>query len=348
MSGKLIELRSVDGFIAFDLDDCRVNAGGTRLAPDVNADEARLLARAMTYKFAALGLEMGGAKAVIRGAAADRAALMRRYCEEIRPLVESVKFLTGPDLGTFEADFAPLRRPGETGVMTEPLDGVSFEDVLTGFGVVAAADAALGGLRGRSLAIEGFGKVGGGVAREAARRGAKIVAVSTIAGTIVDENGFDVEALWRLRAERGDDLVRGGDSAPRPPEALFDVTADVVVPGARIGVLSNARARSVEARVIAPAANVPYAAGSPEILRDRGILALPDFICNAGAVLGYVSNTVATHREMLELVEKRLGALIRESIAHPEGAFAGGRAIAETFLRTWRPPDGLPAGPPLA
>jgi glutamate dehydrogenase (NAD(P)+) len=341
-------LESVDGFIAFDLEDCRVNAGGTRLAPDVSADEARLLARAMTYKFAALGLEMGGAKAVIRGTPQERPALMRRYCEEIRPLVESVRFLTGPDLGTFEADFAPLRRPGETGVMTEPLEGVPFEDVLTGFGVVVAAEAALGGLKGRSIAIEGFGKVGGGVAREAVRRGAKVVALSTLAGVAESKDGFDVEGLWRLRAERGDDLVRALGITVRPPEDLFEIQADVIVPGARIGPIGRERARSIQARVIAPAANVPYASGSQEVLRERGILALPDFICNAGAVLGYVSNTVTTHREMLELVERRIAGLILQAIVHREGPFTGGCAIAERFLRSWREPSGLPDGPPLA
>jgi glutamate dehydrogenase (NAD(P)+) len=333
----LLQLKNVDGFIAFDLDDCRVNAGGTRLAPDVSEREARLLARAMTYKFAALGLEMGGAKAVVRGRPEDRAELMRRYCEEIRPLVESVRFLTGPDLGTFEADFAPLRRPGETGVMSQPMDGISFEDVLTGFGVVVAAEAALGSLHGRSVAIEGFGKVGGGAAREAVRRGAKVVALSTLAGSVANAGGVDVEELCRhLGLE------------VRSPAALFDVEADVLVPGARTGVIDAERARRVAVRVIAPAANVPYVAGAPEVLGERGILALPDFICNAGAVLGYVSTSVATHREMLDLVERRIVDLIATAMKHPRGAFAGGCALAEEFLGRWREPSGLPAGPPLA
>jgi glutamate dehydrogenase (NAD(P)+) len=345
---SVIALRSVDGFIAFDLEDCRVNAGGTRLAPDVDEREACLLARAMTYKFAALGLEMGGAKAVIRGEGAQRPALMRRYCEEIRPMVETARFLTGPDIGTFEADFAPLRRPGETGVMSEPMNGVPFEDVLTGFGVIVAAEAARRSLDGASIAVEGFGKVGGGVAREAARRGARIVALSTIAGCVVKPTGFDVEKLWSLRARHGDALVHHLGVEVRPPAALFDVEADVLIPGARIGVLDAGKARSVAARIIAPAANVPYVAGAPEVLRERGILALPDFICNAGAVIGYVSNTVTTHADMLHLVEERIATLIRDAIAHPAGPLAGGCALAEKYLRTWRPAEGLPAGPPLA
>jgi glutamate dehydrogenase (NAD(P)+) len=344
----LIRLQSVDGFIAFDLDDCRVNAGGTRLAPDVSEREARLLARAMTYKFAALELQMGGAKAVVRGGLDDHAELMRRYCEEIRPLVESVRFLTGPDLGTFEADFATLRRPGETGVMSQPMDGIPFEDVLTGFGVVVAAETALGSLDGRSLAIEGFGKVGGGVAREAVRRGAKVVALSTLAGSVANAGGIDVEDLWCLRAKHGDDLVRHLRLEVRPPAALFEVEADVLVPGARTGVIDTERARRAAARVIAPAANVPYVAAAPEVLGARGVLALPDFICNAGAVLGYVSNTVASHREMLDLVERRIADLITAAMKHPRGAFAGGCSLAEEFLRGWREPSGMPSGPPLA
>jgi glutamate dehydrogenase (NAD(P)+) len=345
---SVMRLQSVDGFIAFDLEDCRVNAGGTRLAPDVDEREARLLARAMTYKFAALGLEMGGAKAVIRGSAAERSELMRRYCEEIRPMIESVRFLTGPDIGTFEADFEPLRRPGETGVMSQPMDGAPFEDVLTGFGVVVAAQAALGTLKGASIAVEGFGKVGGGVAREAVRRGARVVALSTIAGCVAKADGFDVERLWSLRALHGDELIRHLGVEVRPAAALFEAEADVVIPGARIGVIDVARARAIAARVIAPAANVPYVSGALEVLRGRGVVALPDFICNAGAVLGYVSNTVSTHDEMLRLVERRIAALIRETVQHPDGAFAAGCALAEGFLRTWRPEKGLPPGPPLA
>ncbi|MGH7897798.1 MAG: Glu/Leu/Phe/Val dehydrogenase dimerization domain-containing protein, partial [Candidatus Binatia bacterium] len=75
----LHKLKTVDGLIAFDLEGCTVNAGGTRLAPDVTTREVGLLARAMTYKFAALGLHMGGAKGAIRGSAGARAELMRRY-----------------------------------------------------------------------------------------------------------------------------------------------------------------------------------------------------------------------------------------------------------------------------
>src|SRR2546429_4759180 len=60
------------------------------------------------------------------------------------------------------------------------------------------------GLNGRSVAIEGFGKVGGGVAREVGRRGGRVAAVSTVAGCVTDPAGLDVNRLLTLRQAHGD------------------------------------------------------------------------------------------------------------------------------------------------
>ena len=71
---EILELSSVPGFVVFDLPGVAESAGGTRLAPDVSVAEVALLARAMTYKFAALGEQTGGAKAGVRGDPSDRPA----------------------------------------------------------------------------------------------------------------------------------------------------------------------------------------------------------------------------------------------------------------------------------
>ena len=116
-------------------------------------------------------------------------------------------------MGTSEEDFAPLReRRAAPAAMHAAVDGVPFEDVLTGYGVTVAAETALragrgGGWEGRSVAIEGFGKVGGGVAREVVNRGGRVVAVSTVAGCIADSSGLDVERLLALRRAHGDQCV---------------------------------------------------------------------------------------------------------------------------------------------
>jgi glutamate dehydrogenase (NAD(P)+) len=354
---EIIELGSVPGFVVFDLPGAAVAAGGTRLAPDVTVAEVALLARAMTYKFAALGDRVGGAKAGLAGEPADRAAragLMARYCAEIRPLVDSGRFLTGPDMGTSETDFGPLReRRAAPAAIASVIGGVPFEDVLTGYGVAVAAETALragrgGGWEGRSAAIEGFGKVGGGVAREVASRGGRVAAVSTIAGCIADPSGLDVERLLALRRVHGDDCVAHYGLPVGPPgRLLLAVDADVLVPGTRPGVISRQVAESLPpgVRVVAPAANAPYTAAGADVLRRRGIAALPDFVCNAGAVIGYRSAREATPQQVLADAGNRIAELILDALDHPDGPLAGACERAAAFLRDWW---GDPPGPPLA
>jgi glutamate dehydrogenase (NAD(P)+) len=359
---EIVELGSVPGFVVFDLPGVPISAGGTRLAPDVSVAEVALLARAMTYKFAALGQQVGGAKAGVRGDPADRTgrdALMARFCAAIGPLADAGRFLTGPDMGTAEEDFAPLReRRAVPAAIRAVVDGIPFEDVLTGYGVAAAAEAALaarwgmgaGGWDGRSVAIEGFGKVGGGVAREVIRRGGRVVAVSTVAGCVTDPSGLDVERLLALRREHGDACVLRYGRPAGPPGLLFTaVNADVVVPGTRPGTISGRAAGLLPpgVRVIAPAANAPYTAEGAEVLRRRGIVALPDFVCNAGAVIGYRSAADATPKEVLAAVEATITELIGEALGHPDGPFAGACELAGSFLRGWwgEPPD-PPFAPP--
>jgi glutamate dehydrogenase (NAD(P)+) len=354
---EIIELSSVPGFVVFDLPGAPESAGGTRLAPDVSVAEVALLARAMTYKYAALGVQMGGAKAGVRGEPADRAgkaALMARFCAEITPLTDSGQLLTGPDMGTAEEDFAPLReRRAAPAAIGAVVDGVPFEDVLTGFGVAAAAEAALDdrwgrGWEERSAAIEGFGKVGSGVAREVTRRGGRVAAVSTVAGCVADPAGLDVERLLALRRSYGDACVLHYGRPVQPAAELFTVVnAEVIVPGTRPGVISGRIAEALPAgvRVIAPAANAPYTERGADVLRQRGIVTLPDFVCNAGAVIGYRSAADATPDEVLAAVGATITGLILEALGHPSGPLPGASEQAGRFLRGWW---GEPPSPPYA
>jgi glutamate dehydrogenase (NAD(P)+) len=354
---EIIELSSVPGYVVFDLPGAPQSAGGTRLTPDVGVAEVALLARAMTYKFAVLGEQTGGAKAGVRGDPADaagRAGLMARFCAEVRPLVAAGRLLTGPDMGTAEEDFALLRdhRPAPAAI-SAVVGGAPFEDLLTGYGVAVAADTALRaawgwGWEGRSVAIEGFGKVGGGVAREVVRRGGRVAAVSTVAGCIADPAGLDMGLLMALRAAHGDDCVTRYGLPVKPPGELFTaVAADVVVPGTRPGVIGARAAKALPpgVRVVAPAANAPYSEQGAAALRQRGILALPDFVCNAGAVIGYRSAADASPDQVLAAVGARIAELIGAALDHPDGPMAGACAHAEEFLRGWW---GEPPGPPFA
>ncbi len=274
---------------------------------------------------------------------------MARFCAEVRPLVESAVFLTGPDLGTSESDFGSLRDPSQPpSVMTGSIGNVAIEDLVTGFGVVAAAEAAMGNVDMTSFAIEGFGKVGGGVAREAVRRGARVVAVSTIEGCVFDPAGLDVEQLMAVRHAHGDGFVHHVGARFDPdPASLFDVDADFLVPGARTGVINADVAQRLKTRWVVPAANVPYTREAIDVMRERRVRYLPDFLCNAGAVIGYTSGTSGSG-ELFRHVEKTITKLTSQASADPRGPYEGACAMAEAFLETWRGKDGLPDGRPLA
>src|SRR5436305_15012811 len=98
---RTLKLKTVDAYVAFDL-ECPTSAGGTRLAPDVTERETQLLARAMTYKLAVLGVNIGGAKATIRATDAERDDAVRRYVEEIRTIVDCSTYLSFTALGLYD------------------------------------------------------------------------------------------------------------------------------------------------------------------------------------------------------------------------------------------------------
>jgi glutamate dehydrogenase (NAD(P)+) len=163
-----------------------------------------------------------------------------------------------------------------------------LDDLAVGHGIKAAAAVALERLdrpfEGASMAIEGFGKAGAGTARACARSGARVIAISTIEGALVDPAGLDVDELLELRARFGDELVHHGAVPAHPREALFAVECDVLVPGARPHVITPESLGKLRCGAVVPAANVPYAPGATDGLAARGILALPDFVTNAGGI----------------------------------------------------------------
>jgi glutamate dehydrogenase (NAD(P)+) len=308
------ERDDLHAFVVIDHDHFPVSAGGTRMLADVDVPEVARLARAMTWKFAACRIPYGGAKAGVRFGGGDRAAVLAAYRRALEPYRGA--FLTGPDMGTSPQDFLdgdedPLPLWARTH------EGLGMDDLATGHGVKAAAEAALAHmgrpLAGAAVAIEGFGKVGAGAARAFQRAGARVVGVSTIAGLIADPAGLEVEELIALRNRYGDRFVEHASTPARAREELFELQCDVLVPGARPDSITSRLARRVRCAVIAPAANAPYEAAAIEVLHRRGIVAVPDFVANAGGVHLYVSVTAKdTPGTALAVIEQK----IREVVAH--------------------------------
>ena len=332
----------LDAVVVIDHELFPTSAGGTRMVPDVTADEVAWLARAMTWKLAVCGVPYSGAKAGIRFGGGDRAAVLGAYLERAREWRDF--FLTGPDMGTHPEDFLLLEPDGSPmPVWARTHEGMGMDDLAVGHGIKGAAGVALEQLgrplEGASMAIEGFGKAGSGTARACARAGARVIAVSTIEGALVDPAGLEVDELLALRSRHGDAFVHHGHVPAQPREALFAVDCDVLVPGARPHVIGPESARELRCAAVVPTANIPYAPGATEALAACGILALPDFVTNAGGIHLYEAPEcredparclAAVERLVAETTRRVLAAADADRVTPTQAALE----VARAFLRS--------------
>ncbi|QFZ83091.1 Glu/Leu/Phe/Val dehydrogenase [Variovorax paradoxus] len=276
--------------------------GGVRFHPDVTLEEVMALSAWMTIKTAAVNLPYGGAKGGIRVdpkklSLQELEKVTRRYTSEIGIIIGPHTDIPAPDVNTnaqimaWMMDTYSMNVGGTaTGVVTgKPLHlGGSLGRVkATGRGVfVTGREAArrLGmDLRGARIAVQGFGNVGSVAAELFVEAGAKIVAVQDHTGTIVNTNGLDLTKLVPI--SRTDGVVgfkAGGDIVPN--EDFWDVACDILIPAALEGQVTAERAKKTTAKLVLEGANGPTVPEADDILAERGVLVVPDVICNAGGV----------------------------------------------------------------
>lgn len=276
--------------------------GGVRYHPDVTLEEVMALAAWMTIKNAAVGLPFGGAKGGIRVEPArlsrkELERLTRRYTSEIGIIIGPQQDIPAPDVNTNSQIMAWMMDTYSmnigataTGVVTGkpiPLGGSLGRVKATGRGVFITGSEALRRLKldvkGLRIAVQGFGNVGGTAAELFAQAGARIVAVQDHTGTLLDDQGVDVAALQRHVAETGG--ISGFFAAQRIADADFwAVPCDVLIPAALEGQITAERARITTAKLVLEGANGPTLPAADDVLASRGILVVPDVICNAGGV----------------------------------------------------------------
>ncbi|WP_214105298.1 Glu/Leu/Phe/Val family dehydrogenase [Acrocarpospora catenulata] len=272
--------------------------GGIRFHPHTDLAEVTALAMWMTWKCALVGIPYGGAKggvAVDPGTFTSRELerLTRRYANEIQPLIGPERDIPAPDVGTDEQTMAWIMdtysvHSGYTvpGVVTgKPtlLGGSHGRSGATSRGVQIVTLAALGSAEGRTVAVQGFGKVGGPAAQFLAEAGCRVVAVSDASGAVYAPN-LDVTDLRAWVADTG-----GVAGYPRADaishDELLELDVDVLVPAALEGVLTEANAHRVKARLIVEGANGPTTPAADRILAAQGTTVVPDILANAGGVI---------------------------------------------------------------
>jgi glutamate dehydrogenase (NAD(P)+) len=277
--------------------------GGVRYHPDVTLEEVMALAAWMSIKNAAVNLPYGGAKGGIRVdprqlSQKELEKLTRRYTSEIGIIIGPQQDIPAPDVNTNGQIMAWMMDTYSmnvgataTGVVTgKPIHlGGSLGRVkATGRGVfVTGREAARRrglNLDGARVAVQGFGNVGSSAAELFHQSGAKIVAAQDHTGTIVNDQGFDMATLMpHVRATGG---VAGfaGAEALANAEEFWDLPCDILIPAALEGQITADRARRLRAQLVLEGANGPTLPSADDILADRGVLVVPDVICNAGGV----------------------------------------------------------------
>jgi glutamate dehydrogenase (NAD(P)+) len=278
--------------------------GGIRYHQSVSLGEVSALAMWMTWKCALANLPYGGAKGGIQVSPkslspAELQRLTRRYAAEIFPLIGPDKDVPAPDVGTdaqvmswIMDTYSQQVGYAVPGVVTgKPLSlgGSLGREEATGRGVVYVTLEALRHLKlsieNATVAIQGFGNVGSHTALIMQQEGARVVAVSDVAGGIYNAKGLDIPELIRRYRNSGQSLseMKMGESITN--EELLQLDCTVLVPAALSEQITENNADRLRCRVLSEGANGPTTLEADRILEEKGIFIIPDILANSGGVI---------------------------------------------------------------
>jgi len=308
--------------------------GGVRFHPNVNLDEVKALSIWMTIKCCVAGIPYGGGKGGITLDPRDYSEtelerIARAYSEAISPLIGEKIDIPAPDVNTngkimsWMVDaYENIVKKSAPGVFTgKPVEfgGSLARTEATGYGVNFAAVQALEKLgkdvKGATYAIQGFGNVGYHTGYYAHQSGAKVVAVSTVDVAIYNENGLDMEALFKEFQEKGFITNEAGYGKEISNAELLALDVDVLAPCALENQLTSENAGKVRAKIVVEGANGPTTPEADAILRQNGVLVVPDILANCGGVVvsyfEWVQNLQGYYWEFDEVQEKETVVLRR-------------------------------------
>ncbi len=281
--------------------------GGIRYHPDVTLNKTIALAGWMTMKCAVVDIPFGGAKGAIKCdpkkmSRDEIERLTRRYTYMILPMIGPEKDIPAPDVYTDEKvmawimdTYSIFKGYAVPGVVTgKPIEigGSLGRRYATGKGVAFVTQKTLEHLGIRNhprVAIQGFGKVGSGLAKFLYEMGCKIVGISTTAGGHFDKNGLDIPRLFQHSYDgkvwsefENTHFIEDMNEANK---ALFESEVDLLIPAALEDQLTEKNADLIQAKVIIEAANGPTTPKADQVLNEKGIFVIPDVLANSGGVV---------------------------------------------------------------
>ena len=287
-------------------------SGGTRMRVGCTMSEVEDLARAMSAKMAAFEIPVGGAKGGIDFDPKDPRAteVLERFYAAMAPWPH-MHWVTAEDLGvtqeivddvfvrlgldqSYHAAISRSPDPQATlrrvhaGLGATVPGGQHLAEVVGGYGVaqacLGAADTWDWERSTTTVAIQGVGTMGGGTSWYLHEAGMTVVALADAAGTLYRPEGLDVPALLDLRDAYGEiDRSRVPDDVEQlPRDAVMSLPADILVPAAVSYAIGEHNAADIAAKVVVEAANAATTPEAEEMLRQRGVAVVPDFVANAG------------------------------------------------------------------
>lgn len=254
--------------------------GGTRIceyeSDEEAIEDALRLARGMTYKNAAAGLNLGGGKAVIIGdpKKIKSEALFRAFGRFVEGL--NGRYITGEDMNATQQDASYINC--ETDYIVGLETGSGNPSPVTAYGVFKGIQAAVNevfgsdDLTGKTVAIQGLGAVGRRLAERLHEAGAKLYV------TTRDKAKID-KAVAELNA------------TAVGPDEIYGVECDVFSPCARGAIINDKTIEKFKCKIIAGAANNQLAESRHgDMLHEKGILYVPDYIINSGGVINIIDD----------------------------------------------------------
>lgn len=290
--------------------------GGIRYAMNVDQDEVEALAALMTYKCALVEAPFGGSKGGLCVDPRDwdeheLEQITRRFAYELikRDLINPSQNVPAPDMGTGEREMAWIADQykrmhttdinGNACVTGKPphAGGIAGRVEATGRGVQYALRAFFrdqegvkkaglsGDLDGKRVIVQGLGNVGYHAAKFLRDEdGSVVTGIIERDGALFNPDGLDVDRVRDWIAKHGgisgySDMHHVKDGAK-----VLEEECDILIPAALEGVINLRNADKIKTSLIIEAANGPVTAGADQILRERGIVIIPDMYANAGGV----------------------------------------------------------------
>ncbi|NOR85927.1 Glu/Leu/Phe/Val dehydrogenase [archaeon] len=289
--------------------------GGIRMESDVTKEEVYGLAQAMTWKCALADLPFGGGKSSIIAdpKAKNKQEIVAAFARAIKVICLN-NYVAAPDMNMGEREIETFAKTnGDLKSITgKPLNmgGLPHELGSTGFGVHLSTLIALKhkniDVKESTIAIEGYGNVGQFTAKFLSKKGAKIVAISDSKGTAYFEDGFDVEKLTKIKTTTKS-VINYPGCIVKTTKELFELEVDVLIPGARPEVITKTNVNNIKAKIIVEASNIPMSYEMEEILHNKNILVIPDFVANAGGVISsYVEYIGGNNDEAFKMIEEKI------------------------------------------